>query len=433
MKTITISSLFVLSVLVVGMVAMPPATFADHAEVTVTPVDGTSVPGCEETDEGCYTPLTATVDVGGKVIFSNTDVVAHVFAAGTIDDGLSGQFDSSLVLPGASFEWTPTEVGEVPHFCYVHPWMFGTIIVQEAEAAMDDDKMKDDERMDGEHMKDPSVYGMLSDGTVVKIWADAPAEGEMMELFIKFANYGSMMMEDKDEMMDETMMEDKDEMMDETMMEDKDEMMDETMMEDKDEMMDETMMEDKDEMMDETMMEDKDEMMDETMMEDKDEMMDETMMEDKDEMMDETMMEDKDEMMDETMMEDKDEMMDETMMEDKMMDGDKMMSGGVEHVNYDIVVTQNGEIVLNDEGAHTHDGKATHMTAALSSADPVEITVTFNGFGLPDAEEFTGPVGEGVTFTNVIPEFGTIAMMVLAVAIISIVAVTAKSRVVPRL
>ena len=249
---------------------------------------------------------------------------------------------------------------------------------------------------------DPSVTGMLSDGTMVKIWADAPTEGEMMEIFIKFANYGSM---------DDTMMEDKDEMMDDTMMEDKDEMMDDTMMEDKDEMMDDTMMEDKDEMMDDTMMEDKDEMMDDTMMEDKDEMMDDTMMEDKDEMMDDTMMEDKDE----------------------MMDGDKMMSGGVEHVNYDIVVTQNGVNVLDDLGAHSHDGKYTHTTAALASADPVEITVTFQGFGLPDAEEFTGPVGEGVTFMNVVPEFGTVAMMVLAVAIISIVAITAKSRVVPRL
>ena len=39
---------------------------------------------------------------------------------------------------------------------------------------------------------------------------------------------------------------------------------------------------------------------------------------------------------------------------------------------------------------------------------------------------------EEVVFSNVVPEFGTIAMMILAVAIISIVAVTAKSRVVPR-
>ena len=400
MKTITISSLFVLSALVVGMVAMPPATFADHVEVTVVPVNGTSVPGCDPskgeclvpgcpyTEEGCYTPLVATVDVGGKVIFSNTDVVAHVFASGTIDDGLSGEFDSSLVLPGSSFEWTPTEVGEVQHYCYVHPWMSGTIIVQEAGAVM--------EPKDDEHMKeDASVTDMLSDGTVVKIWADAPTEGEMMEIFVKFANYG--MMED-DAMMEDKMMED-DAMMEDKMMED-DAMMEDKMMED-DAMMEDKMMED-DAMMEDKMMED------DAMMEDK-------MMED------DAMMEDK-------MMED------DAMMEDKMMDDKRMMDGktGVEHVNYDIAITQNGVNVLNDEGAHSHDGRAMHTTAALVSADPVEITVTFNGFGLPDTE-FTGPVGEVATFMNVVPEFGTIAMMVLAVAIIGTVAVTAKSRVIPRL
>jgi predicted secreted protein with PEFG-CTERM motif len=43
----------------------------------------------------------------------------------------------------------------------------------------------------------------------------------------------------------------------------------------------------------------------------------------------------------------------------------------------------------------------------------------------------TGPVGK-VTTKQVVPEFGTIAMMILAVSIISIVAVTAKSKVIPR-
>nr|MCH9657782.1 PEFG-CTERM sorting domain-containing protein [archaeon] len=100
-----------------------------------------------------------------------------------------------------------------------------------------------------------------------------------------------------------------------------------------------------------------------------------------------------------------------------------------EHVNHDMMVTQNGEDVLHDEGAHHHDGKGVHTTAALSSSDPVDITITFQGYGV---DEITGPVGEEVVFTNVVPEFGTIAMMILAVAIVSIVAVTAKSRVVPR-
>ena len=101
-----------------------------------------------------------------------------------------------------------------------------------------------------------------------------------------------------------------------------------------------------------------------------------------------------------------------------------------EHVNHDMTVTQNGEEVLMDEGAHHHEGTGMHTTAPLSSSDPVDITVTFQGYGVDDPK--TGPIGEEVVFTNVVPEFGTIAMMILAVAIISIVAVTAKSRVVPR-
>ena len=111
------------------------------------------------------------------------------------------------------------------------------------------------------------------------------------------------------------------------------------------------------------------------------------------------------------------------------------MSGeSVSHINYNIVATQNGEVVLEENDVHDHDGVVEHMTAPLPAATsddtPVEVKVTFNGYGMP-GEEMTGPIGEVAT-KQVVPEFGTIAMMVLAVAIISIVAVTAKSRVVPR-
>ncbi|WP_316506563.1 PEFG-CTERM sorting domain-containing protein [Nitrosopumilus sp.] len=97
-----------------------------------------------------------------------------------------------------------------------------------------------------------------------------------------------------------------------------------------------------------------------------------------------------------------------------------------EHVNHNIMVAQNGQEVLNDEGAHHHDGKGMHTTAPLGSSDPVDVTVTFQGYGVDDPK--TGPIGEEVVFSNVVPEFGTIAMMILAVAIISIVAASAKSR-----
>ena len=111
-----------------------------------------------------------------------------------------------------------------------------------------------------------------------------------------------------------------------------------------------------------------------------------------------------------------------------------MMGEGVEHVNYDIKATQNGEVVLDEMGVHDHDGVMNHMTAPLPAAAsddaPVEIDVMFNGFGID--EPFTGPIGQ-VETAQVVPEFGTVAMMILAVAIISIVAVTAKTRVIPRL
>jgi len=100
-------------------------------------------------------------------------------------------------------------------------------------------------------------------------------------------------------------------------------------------------------------------------------------------------------------------------------------------VNYDIVATQNGEIVLNDIGAYSMDGNGVHLTEALSSNDPFDVTVTFQGYGFGD--EKIGPIGEQVVFSNIVPEFGTITMMILTVAILSIIVLTTKSRVIPRL
>ena len=108
-------------------------------EVTISAASGSSTPGCETTAEGCYIPKEVTVDVGGKVIFSNTDTAAHTFTAGSAEIGPTGEFDSSLVVAGSSYEWTPTTVGEVPYLCMVHPWMIGLIIVQEAVAKDSDD------------------------------------------------------------------------------------------------------------------------------------------------------------------------------------------------------------------------------------------------------------------------------------------------------
>jgi predicted secreted protein with PEFG-CTERM motif len=101
-----------------------------------------------------------------------------------------------------------------------------------------------------------------------------------------------------------------------------------------------------------------------------------------------------------------------------------------EHVNYDIVATHNGETILDESGNHSHTGEGSHTTSALSADasddNPIDVTVTFQGFGFPDDDK-TGPIGLTNT-AQAVPEFGTIAAMILVVAIVSIIVITSKSR-----
>jgi len=112
-----------------------------------------------------------------------------------------------------------------------------------------------------------------------------------------------------------------------------------------------------------------------------------------------------------------------------------MDGSSVEHVNYNVMATQGTETVLDDTEVHDHDGVMTHTTMALPMAAsdemPVDVSVEFLGFGID--KPFTGPIGY-MEEAQVVPEFGTtIAMMILGVAIVSIIALSAKSRVIPRI
>ena len=104
---------------------------------------------------------------------------------------------------------------------------------------------------------------------------------------------------------------------------------------------------------------------------------------------------------------------------------------GDSHVTYDIVATHNGETILDESGVHVHTGEGSHTTSALtapaSDDNPIDVTVTFQGFGMP-GDDKTGPIGLTNT-AQVVPEFGTIAALILVVAIASIIAITAKSKV----
>jgi predicted secreted protein with PEFG-CTERM motif len=140
----------------------------------------------------------------------------------------------------------------------------------------------------------------------------------------------------------------------------------------------------------------------------------------------------------------------------------------VAHQNYAITVLQDGKTVFSNSAGHTHTGTDSVTTDALSSNDPVDITVTLNGVGLPTADPstWTGAKGEAIVFSQAtdiktpttmtnstmtssnmtmtnstteqagnatVPEFGPVASIVLAIAVLSIVVFAAKTRVIPRL
>jgi len=120
-----------LLVVVAGIVATIPVAYA--AEVEVNNAPGSSVPGCEETNE-CFIPSPVNIAIGDTVKWVNDDTAAHTSTSGSAADGPDGNWDSSLIIAGKSFSNTFDAAGEYPYFCMVHPWMSGMVIVGEAMA-----------------------------------------------------------------------------------------------------------------------------------------------------------------------------------------------------------------------------------------------------------------------------------------------------------
>jgi plastocyanin len=179
-KKIILNSFLVLFAISLGT-ASP--VFADHATASVSAPQGTSVPGCEETND-CFVPFEVTVDVGGVVNWSNDDSAAHTVTAGSAADGPSGVFDSSLFMAGTTFSHTFEAEGEFPYFCMVHPWMQGIVTVQADEGP----EPGDGTIIVGAPPEDETtVTGISEDGTIrAEITVSNPMADEIMSLEIKF-------------------------------------------------------------------------------------------------------------------------------------------------------------------------------------------------------------------------------------------------------
>ena len=117
----------VLTSMVLTGIIMTTMPFASAEQVSISVPQGTSVPGCEETNE-CFLPYMVTIHPGDEIVWSNDDSAAHTVTSGT-DAVADGLFDSSLFMAGATFSHTFDTLGEYDYYCMVHPWMLGKVFV----------------------------------------------------------------------------------------------------------------------------------------------------------------------------------------------------------------------------------------------------------------------------------------------------------------
>ena len=96
-------------------------TNINNASTSINPSYPTSVTVDISIQNYSFNPPTITISAGGTVRWTNADSVPHTVK------GL--KFDSGVILPGHTFEFTFTQAGVYDYVCTIHPSMQGQIIV----------------------------------------------------------------------------------------------------------------------------------------------------------------------------------------------------------------------------------------------------------------------------------------------------------------
>jgi plastocyanin len=86
------------------------------------------VPHSASLTDDASQPNPVQAATGDTVTWSNDDSQPHSVTSG-VNGEPDGRFDSGIMAPGATFDFTFTETGEYPYFCLLHPNQVGTIMV----------------------------------------------------------------------------------------------------------------------------------------------------------------------------------------------------------------------------------------------------------------------------------------------------------------
>jgi plastocyanin len=124
MSTIKIAVvLSVFTVLAVGLSMGHAFVYAQGASVTIQPNSATL-------GDKAYVPSPAEVMVGESVTWTNDDSQIHTATSGAVGAEDSGSvFDSGILSPKATFDFTFDTAGEYDYYCTLHPQMFGKVVV----------------------------------------------------------------------------------------------------------------------------------------------------------------------------------------------------------------------------------------------------------------------------------------------------------------
>ena len=102
----------------------------------------------------------------------------------------------------------------------------------------------------------------------------------------------------------------------------------------------------------------------------------------------------------------------------------------ISNVNYGIIISQEGQLILENENIYSEKGLSSLTTRPLNSEKPVNVTISINGIGDPEKmEEWTGPKGEVLMFT-VVPEFGVLTIALFGLSVMITILFSIKNKIV---
>jgi len=116
---------------------LPPASIFYNLTVSqlLNPAKNVTVQIASDTkQQGQYLPYYAetTIGINNKVIWTNTDSVAHtVTSDNSYSNPYSGKFDSGIIEAGQSYQYVFPDSGSYPYHCQIHPLMNGIVGVIE--------------------------------------------------------------------------------------------------------------------------------------------------------------------------------------------------------------------------------------------------------------------------------------------------------------